>query len=370
MRMKPAAAGVFAHDQPACTGILLTNLGTPDAPTPSALRRYLAEFLWDRRVVELPRPLWWLILHGVILCTRPARSARKYQAIWTAEGSPLLAISRRQAAALAATLTERTPGPVRVALGMRYGNPSIAAALAELRAAGAQRLLVLPLYPQYSAATTASTFDAIAAALRTWRWLPELRFITQYHDDSAYLDALAAHLRAARAEQPGERLLFSFHGLPKRNLLAGDPYHCQCHKTARRVAERLGMKPEQWAVAFQSRFGRAEWLQPYTNVLLADWAKAGVKSVDVACPGFAADCLETLEEIALENRQTFLNAGGERYRYLPALNDAPEHIAALAGVIEQHAAGWPEFSAGYHPQTVAVECAARRDRAQAMGAVV
>ena len=368
--MKLDTAGAFTHDQPACTGILLTNLGTPDAPTPSALRRYLAEFLWDSRVVEIPRLLWWLILHGVILRVRPSKSAHKYQIIWTPEGSPLLAISRRQATALAATLTQRTPGPVRVALGMRYGNPSIAVALAELRAAGAQRLLVLPLYPQYSAATTASTFDAVAAELRTWRWLPELRFIMQYHDDPAYLDALAAQLRAARAEQPGERLLFSFHGLPKRNLLAGDPYHCQCHKTARLVAERLGLASEQWAVAFQSRFGRAEWLQPYTSVLLADWAKAGVKSVDVTCPGFAADCLETLEEIARENRQTFLNAGGERYRYLPALNDAPEHIAALAGLIEKHAAGWPEFSAGYDPQAVAVEGAARRDRAQGMGAAV
>ncbi len=368
--MKSTDSPSFTHDQLACTGILLTNLGTPDAPTPSALRRYLAEFLWDSRVVEIPRPLWWLILHGVILRVRPSKSAHKYQTIWTPEGSPLLAISRRQAAALAETLAKRCPGPIRVALGMRYGNPSIAAALAELRTAGAQRLLVLPLYPQYSAATTASTFDAVAAELRTWRWLPELRFIMQYHDDSAYLDALAAHLRAARAEQPGERLLFSFHGLPKRNLLAGDPYHCQCHKTARLVAERLGLASGQWAVAFQSRFGRAEWLQPYTSVLLADWAKAGVKSVDVACPGFAADCLETLEEIALENRQTFLNAGGERYRYLPALNDVSEHIAALAGLIEKHTAGWPEFSAGYNPQAVAVECAARRDRAQVMGAAV
>lgn len=370
MSMKLAAAEAFTHGQPACAGVLLTNLGTPDAPTPSALRRYLAEFLWDRRVVEIPRPLWWLILHGVILRTRPARSARKYQAIWTAEGSPLLAISRKQAKALAETLAARCPGPVRVVLGMRYGNPSIPAALAELRTAGVQRLLVLPLYPQYSAATTASTFDAIAAELQTWRWLPELRFIAQYHDHPAYLDALAASLRAARAEQAGERLLFSFHGLPKRNLLAGDPYHCQCHKTARLVAERLGLGPEQWAVAFQSRFGRAEWLQPYTSVLLADWAKAGVKRVDVACPGFAADCLETLEEIAHENRQTFLDAGGERYRYLPALNDAPDHIAALAGLIEQHAAGWPEFMAGYDPQVVAAACVARRDRAQAKGAAV
>jgi len=203
-------------------------------------------------------------------------------------------------------LASRHPGPIRLALGMRYGNPSIPAALAELRAAGVRRLLVLPLYPQYSATTVASTFDAVATELRTWRWLPEMRFITHYHDDSGYLDALANNIRAVRVEQPGERLLFSFHGLPKRNLLAGDPYHCQCHKTARLVAERLGLDAGQWAVAFQSRFGRAEWLQPYTSALLTDWAKAGIKTVDVVCPGFAADCLETLEEIAVENRLTFM----------------------------------------------------------------
>ncbi len=361
---------LFSHDQPTRAGILLANLGTPDAPTPAAVRRYLAEFLWDPRVVELPRPLWWLILHGVILRVRPARSARKYQLIWTPDGSPLLAISQRQAAAVAATLAERYPGPIRVAVGMRYGNPSIAAALAELRAAGVQRLLVLPLYPQYSATTVASTFDAVAAELRHWRWLPELRFITHYHDDPGYLDALTASIRAARAEQSGERLLFSFHGLPRRNLLAGDPYHCQCHKTARLVAERLGLQPDQWAVAFQSRFGRAEWLQPYTSVLLADWAKAGIKSVDVACPGFAADCLETLEEIALENRQTFLDAGGEHYRYLPALNDDPAHIAVLAELIDRHTAGWPEFALDYDADALAAECAVTRQRALTLGAAV
>lgn len=344
--MKPTSPP-FAHDQADHAGVLLANLGTPDAPTPDALRRYLAEFLWDSRVVEIPRLPWWVILHGAILRLRPARSARKYQLIWTPEGSPLLAIGRRQQAAVAAALAQRFPGPIPVALGMRYGNPSIAAALAELRDAGARRLLVLPLYPQYSAATTASTFDAVTAELRAWRWLPELRFIARYHDEPGYLDALAESVREARREWPGERLLFSFHGLPKRTLLAGDPYHCHCQKTARLVAERLELPPEQWAVAFQSRFGRAEWLQPYTGALLAEWAKTGVKSVDVICPGFAADCLETLEEIAIENRQTFLESGGERYRYIPALNDTPAHIDALADLIGRHAAGWPEFSAAY-----------------------
>ena len=368
--MKPTASAAFTHDQPDCTGILLANLGTPDAPTPAAVRRYLAEFLWDSRVVEIPRLLWWLILHGIILRVRPAQSARKYQLIWTPDGSPLLAISRRQSAAIATQLAERCPGPVRVALGMRYGNPSIASALAELRAAGARRLLVLPLYPQYSAATVASTFDAVAAELRTWRWLPELRLITHYHDDPGYLDALADSIRAADIGHAGERLLFSFHGLPQRNLFAGDPYHCQCHKTARLVAERLELSPEQWAVAFQSRFGRARWLQPYTSALLADWAKAGVKSVAVVCPGFAADCLETLEEIAVENRQVFLDAGGEQYCYLPALNDAPLHIEMLSGLISRHAAGWPEFSADYAADAVAAERTARCHRARVLGATV
>lgn len=366
--MKSNAPPAFSHDQPECAGILLTNLGTPDAATPAAVRRYLAEFLWDPRVVEIPRPLWWLILHGIILRVRPAQSARKYQIIWTPEGSPLLAISHRQAAAVAETLAEHYPGPIRVAVGMRYGNPSIASALAELRAAGARRLLVLPLYPQYSATTTASTFDAVAAELRRWRWLPELRMVAHYHDDPGYLDALAASIRAARGDQPSARLLFSFHGLPERNLLAGDPYHCECHKTARLVAERLGLPADQWAVAFQSRFGRAEWLQPYTSVLLADWARAGVQSVDVVCPGFAADCLETLEEIALENRQIFLNAGGAQYRYLSALNDAPAHIEALIDLIGRHATGWPEFAADYDPEAVVAARAARRERALALGA--
>jgi len=361
-------AAPFRHDQPTVTGILLVNLGTPDAPTPTAVRRYLAEFLWDRRVVEIPRPLWWLILHGAILPFRPAQSARKYQHIWTADGSPLLAITRRQAAAVAAILTEQSPGPVRVAVGMRYGNPSIAAGLAELRAAGMQRLLVLPLYPQYAAATTASTFDAVAAELRGWRWLPELRLITHYHDDPGYLDALTASIRTARGDQPGDRLLFSFHGLPQRTLLAGDPYHCQCLKTARQVAERLGLPTDGWAVAFQSRFGRAEWLQPYTSVVLADWARSGIKKVDVVCPGFAADCLETLEEIAIENQQVFLAAGGKEYRYLPALNDQPAHIAALVGLIQRHAAGWPEFSPDYDAEAIATERADRCQRARALGA--
>ncbi len=364
-----ASAPVHVHGRAETTGILLVNLGTPDAPTPAALRRYLAEFLWDRRVVEIPRPLWWLILHGIILRTRPAKSAAKYATVWTPEGSPLLAIGRRQQAGLQARLAAGDHGPLQVALGMRYGQPSIATALAELRAAGCTRLLVLPLYPQYSAATTATAFDALAAELARWRRLPELRCVMQYHDEPAWVEAVAASLDQHAAAHGGlaERVLFSFHGLPKRNLALGDPYHCQCLKSARLIAGRLGLADDRWAVAFQSRFGRAEWLRPYTSETLQQWARTGVRSVDVICPGFAADCLETLEEIAIENRLLFEQAGGERLRYVPALNDAPAHLDALAQLVRRHCSGWPGFAGGPAPHAAA-ELAASRERALACGA--
>lgn len=326
----------YRHDSPNKLGVLITNLGTPDAPTPAALRRYLGEFLWDPRVVETPRALWWLILHGVILRIRPRRAARAYQSVWSPEGSPLLAISKRQATALQTALSARLTGPVQVALGMRYGNPSIASALESLRQGGIRRLLVLPLYPQYSATTTGSTFDAVSAVLRRWRWLPELRFVMHYHDHPAYLDAVADSVRSFRAANPGEaKLLFSFHGLPKRYLLAGDPYHCQCHATARQISERLGLTHDAWQTAFQSRFGREEWLKPYADHLLRDWGKAGVERVQVICPGFSADCLETLEEIAQQNHAIFLKAGGVRFDYIPALNDSTAHIDALAQIVQE-----------------------------------
>lgn len=333
----------FHHDSQETLGVLVTNLGTPDAPTPEALRRYLGEFLWDPRIVEMPRPLWWLILHGVILRIRPRRAARAYATVWGEDGSPLLAISKRQAAALQLSLQERFPGPVKVVLGMRYGNPSLATALDELRHANVRRLLVLPLYPQYSASTGASTFDAVADVLKRWRWLPEPRFVMQYHDHPAYIDAAAASIRAYREQHPGEaKLLFSFHGLPKRFLMSGDPYHCQCHATARLIAERLGLHKDSWQVAFQSRFGREEWLKPYTDHTLKAWGKAGVERVQVVCPGFSADCLETLEEIAEQNREVFLHAGGKQYEYIPALNDSADHIDALTKLIRDHTQGWPE----------------------------
>ncbi|MEK7323221.1 MAG: ferrochelatase [Pseudomonadota bacterium] len=361
--------GDYRHGSPECLGVLLTNLGSPEAPTAEAVRHYLAEFLWDPRVVEIPRPLWWLILHGLVLRTRPSRSAHAYQRVWTDEGSPLLVFSRRQAAGLQALLQQRCGGPVRVALAMRYGQPSIAAGLRELRAAGARRILVLPLYPQYSGATTASTFDAVTAVLKTWRWVPALRFVNHYHDEPAYIAALARSIQEHWQQQPrGERLLFSFHGMPKRTLLLGDPYHCQCLKTARLVAERLQLVQGEWQVTFQSRFGRAEWLQPYTDKTLRAWAKANVQRVDVVCPGFAADCLETLEEIAMLNKDAFLAAGGEQLHYIPALNDRADHMAALADLVLRDAHGWPEADAWWNAprQTEAAE--ASRRRALALGA--
>jgi ferrochelatase len=322
-------------------GVLLTNLGTPDAPTPAAVRRYLAQFLWDPRVVELPRLLWWMILHGVVLRVRPRRSAHAYRKIWGDRGSPLLAIGQRQAAALQEVLSRRWNGAVTVALGMRYGNPSIGTALEGLRGRGMGHLLVLPLYPQYASPTIGSTFDAVAAELRTWRWVPELRIVGGYHDHGPYLEAVTQSVRQTWAERERpDRLLFSFHGLPQRIARAGDPYSHQCHATAQRVAERLKLIEGEWAVSFQSRFGREEWLRPYTDQTLREWAAAGVGRVDVLCPGFAADCLETLEEVALQNRSLFLRAGGRAYHYIPALNDHPDHIHALADLVMAHIQGW------------------------------
>jgi ferrochelatase len=357
----------YRHDSTECLGVLLVNLGSPDAPTTKAVRRYLAEFLWDPRVVEIPRLLWWLIMHGVVLRLRPSRSAHAYQRVWTDEGSPLLAISRRQLAALQKVCAARYGERVQLALAMRYGNPSIKVGLAQLREAHARRILVLPLYPQYSAATTATVFDAVAAELKTWRWVPALRFISHYHDDEAYLTALVNSVRESWEQHgQGERLLFSFHGMPKRTLHAGDPYHCHCQKTARLVAERLGLAEDRWQVAFQSRFGRAEWLQPYTDKTLRQWAYDGLKQVDVVCPGFAADCLETLEEIAMQNKETFLAAGGTNLRYIPALNARADHIAALQDLIDGHLQGWlaPDLDSSLLKE----QAQASRQRALARGA--
>ena len=331
------------HDHSASEriGVLVTNLGTPDAPTTAAVRRYLAEFLADPRIIELPRWVWRLILHGVILRIRPRRSARAYASIWTPDGSPLLVNSQAIADALATRWATRNPGRVAVELGMRYGAPSIPEALHALREAGATGIVVLPLFPQYSGATGGSTFDAVARTLSSWRRVPALRFIEHYHDDRGYVDALAESIEAAWSEggRP-DRLLFSFHGLPRRCLDAGDPYHCECHKTARLVARKLGIEPERWLVAFQSRVGREEWLRPYTDKTLAEWGREGLERVDVVCPGFSADCLETLEEIAIRGRETFVSAGGGHLRYIPALNAGERHVEALAALVERAMSDW------------------------------
>ena len=364
--MRFTAKEGFRHDDTPRLGVLVANLGTPDAPDTPSLRKYLAQFLSDPRVIELPRLYWRAILHGIVLRTRPKKSAAAYREVWSDGGSPLLVTGRAQAQGIGERLAERLDGPVAVELGMRYGNPSMPEALQKLRAQGAERLVVLPLYPQYSGSTTASTFDALADELKQWRWIPELRFIGQYHDDERYIRCLAASIQEHWAEHgKGEKLLFSFHGTPKRYLLDGDPYHCQCHKTARLVAEYLQLPDEAWMVAFQSRFGNEEWLKPYTDETITEFAKAGMKELDVICAGFSADCLETLEEIEGENAEYFEENGGESLRYIRCLNDRADHLDMLAALIMEHVQGWPE--AGGPPRGLRDQ-QATRERALAMGA--
>lgn len=331
----------FSHQEQGRIGVLLVNLGTPDEPSSAALRRYLKEFLWDPRVVEMPRPLWWLILNGIILNVRPRRSARAYQKVWTEQGSPLLLHTRAQAQALAARLSADGEGRVVVDFAMRYGNPSVTSVLSRMQDAGVRQLLVLPLYPQYSGATTASTFDALAADFSRRRWLPDLRFVSHYHDFQPYIEALAQAVEQ-HWQQHGraDRLLFSYHGVPKRYLLSGDPYYCECMKTSRLLAQRLGLDEQEYLTCFQSRFGREEWLTPYTDATLKGLPGQGVRSVQVFCPGFAADCLETLEEIGVENRDYFLAAGGERYEYIAALNSREAHVDALLQLVQGQIGDW------------------------------
>lgn len=364
MTYQPEPAMV--HGSAARTAVLLVNLGTPDAPTPAAVRNYLREFLSDPRVVEIPRLLWWPILHGIVLRFRPAKSAAKYASIWTEQGSPLALWTAKQASLLKGYLGERGHGPpaLLVRHAMRYGNPSIAHVLDELKAEHATRVLVLPLYPQYAAATTASVADAVMAWMRKQRRQPELRLVNHYHDDVGYIDALAQRVRNHwMTHGRGERLVLSFHGVPERSLKLGDPYHCECHVTARMLGEHLGLAKGELQVTFQSRFGKAKWLAPYTEPTLVELAAKGVKRVDVMCPGFTADCLETLEEIDREARAAFLAAGGQAFHYIPCLNDQHEWIAALAAIALRHLQGWPT---GGTPSETAL--AAQRARALAMGA--
>ncbi|MBS1270161.1 MAG: Ferrochelatase [Gammaproteobacteria bacterium] len=354
----------FSHDQPLRAGVLITNLGTPDAPARKDLRRYLKEFLSDPRVVEFPRPLWWLILNFVILNLRPARSAKAYRKIWTPQGSPLLVHSRGLIESVIEKVGERFPRQPLVKFAMRYGVPSIASVLGQMHDARIHRLLVLPMYPQYSGSTTGSTFDAVSRELNGWRWVPELRIINGYHNHELYIDALAARIRRVWREHRGELLLMSFHGVPRRYLLEGDPYHCQCHATARLLADKLELRVDQWKVVFQSHFGRERWLQPYCEEMLQSLPSQGTRSVDVVCPGFAVDCLETLEEIAMRNRGSFLKAGGKSFQYIPCLNEEDSHRDLVLKLIEEHTSGWPEFEKP--PAPGALE--QRRDRAVALGA--
>jgi ferrochelatase len=345
--MRYAPEPPFRHDRVPRVGVLLVNLGTPDAPTPAAVRRYLAQFLADPRVVEIPPLAWRPILHGVILRTRPSRSAARYASIWHKDGSPLLVHSQRQKVLLMGYLGQRLKKAglpadhCPVELGMRYGSPSIGSALDRLRERDCERILVMPLYPQYAASTTGSAFDAVAAHLSRVRRVPALRTVDTYHDDPGYIQALARNLNDdwMRHGRP-DHLVLSFHGVPRRSLELGDPYHCHCQATARLLAREAGLEPGAWTLAFQSRFGRARWLEPYTADVLRELARKGLKRVDVYCPGFVADCLETLEEIGLEAAKAFAAAGGGSLRTVPCLNEHPAWIHALAGIVVRELAGW------------------------------
>ncbi len=330
----------YTHGQAPRTAILYCNLGTPQAPTPAAVRAYLSQFLSDRRVVEIPRLLWMLILHGIILRVRPAKSAAKYASIWTPEGSPLKVWTEKQAKLLQGWLATREQD-VLVRYAMTYGDTSIASQLDALKSLGVTRVLVLTAYPQYSATTTASVFDAVYRWASTTRLIPEFRFVNRYHDEPLYIEALARKVRQHWQDNgQADKLVMSFHGVPQRTLQLGDPYHCECHKTARLLAERLGLRQDQFKVTFQSRLGRAQWLEPYTEPTLIAMAKSGVERVDVICPGFTSDCLETLEEIGIEAREAFLHAGGKEFRYIDCLNDQHEWISALCAVAQRHMGGW------------------------------
>jgi len=335
----PAGHSTPAPQASVQTAVLLVNLGTPAAPTAAAVRPYLAEFLSDRRVIDYPRWKWWPILHGVILRVRPARSAHAYARIWDERGSPL----RWRSESLADALQAELGAGLRVRLAMRYGEPSVADTIAQLQREGVRRLLVLPLYPQYSATSTGSVIDAVADAMKALRWPPELRLINDYHAEPAHIEALATSIEdwwAAHGQ--GDKLLLSFHGIPERYARLGDPYPEQCRATAQALRQRLGLDDSHVLLSFQSRVGRETWLRPYTDATVRELAGAGIRRLDVACPGFAVDCLETLEEIAMQNRDFFVEAGGAELRYIPALNDSAGQVRSLAALLRRHLGGWPD----------------------------
>lgn len=358
---------LFQHGDQLKVGILLINLGTPDAPSASALRRYLRQFLSDRRVVEIPRILWWFILNCIILLVRPKKSAEKYAAIWLKEGSPLLVHARKQAKLFEGYLGQRIRSPFCVELGMRYGNPSIESAIEKLKIQHCDRILVFPLYPQYAASSSASAMDAVWRKLLKTRNVPEVRTIRHYHDHPGYIGALAQSIREHWGihGQP-EKLVMSFHGVPRYSLDQGDPYYCECQKTARLLAEALDLKKEQYLVAFQSRFGKAEWLKPYLAKILEELGKQQVSHIDVVCPGFSSDCLETLEEIAMEGKKTFSTNGGGEYHYIPALNEQEIWIKAMCNIALENLQGWASLD--WDPVAMQKEAEATASRAKAMGA--
>lgn len=340
----------FRHDGAERIGVLLVNLGTPNSSSLRDVRSFLRGLLSDPRVVELPRALWLPILHGLILPFRPRQSAKKYQRIWTDQGSPMLVLTEQMRTQLVGRLAQHVLAPLSVEIAMLYAKPSVPEALARLRESGAQRILVLPLFPQYCGASTGAAHDQVMAELARWRWLPELRFIAEYHDYPGYIDALRASVvQHWEAHGRTPHLLMSFHGIPEAYFHRGDPYFCKCQKTARLLADELMLHDEEWSVSFQSRLGRGKWLKPYTADVCAELPKRGVDAVTVVCPGFAIDCLETLEEIEIENRQYFLEAGGRRFSYVPALNARPEHTRFLADLIAQHCQGWTHVELGYLP---------------------
>lgn len=331
----------YTHGTPEKTGILLVNLGTPDAPTAQAVRPYLKQFLGDPRVVEIPKVLWWLILNGIILNVRPKKSAAKYASVWLTEGSPLRVYTEKQAIMLQGYLGERTQAPFAVEFAMTYGNPSIPDAMRRLKAQNCQRILVVPLFPQYAASSTAPVFDQVFAELQKMRNMPAIRTVKHFHDDAGYIKSLAANINEywVKHGRP-EKLVMSFHGVPQYTLDKGDPYHCECHKSGRLLAEALGLTREQYVVSFQSRFGRAEWIKPYTTATLLELGRQKTRRVDIVCPGFVGDCLETLEEIAMEGREDFQHAGGGEYHYIPCLNDRDDWMRALTDLVMDNLQGW------------------------------
>jgi ferrochelatase len=358
-----------AHGTVSQSAIVLVNLGTPDEATRSSVRRYLKQFLSDPRVVEIPSRIWWFILNLFILPFRSGQSAAKYRTIWTREGSPLRVNTALQATRLHAMLAERGHEGVKVAMAMRYGAPSLPEVLDRLKEEGCDRIVVLPAYPQYSGTTTASIWDAVFKHYGQVRNIPELRLVKHYHDHEGYIHALRDSVQAHWDNHGrGQKLVMSFHGVPKRTLLLGDPYFCECQKSARLLADALGIGPDDYLVTFQSRFGKAEWLQPYTAPTVQQLAKDGVERIDVICPGFTSDCLETLEEIAMEVRHDFEAAGGKQFHYIPCLNASPSWIRGMAEIAEQHLIGWPTIQTPAQREERTLDAARGAEHAARLGA--